>query len=82
MHSRHLSDNLAATRRPKILICDAAFPAATILGKPGKGVGFGWHQGNGGILQSSSAMPVDLAQGRRPIPLPGFTQLGNDPESG
>ena len=37
------------------------------IGKPGEGVGFSWHYGNGGTLQSGAAMPVGLAQGRNPV---------------
>ncbi len=37
------------------------------IGKPGEGVGFSWHYGNGGTEQSGAAMPVGLSQGRNPV---------------
>lgn len=37
------------------------------IGKPGQGVGFSWHYGNGGTEQSGAAMPVGLSQGRNPV---------------
>ena len=37
------------------------------IGKPGEGVGFSWHYGNGGTVQSGKAMPVGLSQGRNPV---------------
>jgi len=37
------------------------------IGKPGQGVGFSWHYGNGGTEQSGAAMPVGLPQGRNPV---------------
>ncbi len=37
------------------------------IGKPGQGVGFSWHYGNGGTVQSGAAMPVGLGQGRNPV---------------
>ncbi|SMO64390.1 trimethylamine-N-oxide reductase (cytochrome c) [Saccharicrinis carchari] len=37
------------------------------IGKPGEGVGFSFHYGNGGTLQSGKSMPLGLSQGRNPI---------------
>lgn len=37
------------------------------IGKPGQGVGFSWHYGNGGMPQSGGTMPVGLPQGRNPV---------------
>ncbi|MCP3869031.1 MAG: molybdopterin-dependent oxidoreductase [Gammaproteobacteria bacterium] len=37
------------------------------IGKPGQGVGFSWHYGNGGMPQSGQSMPVGLSQGRNPV---------------
>jgi trimethylamine-N-oxide reductase (cytochrome c) len=37
------------------------------IGKPGEGVGFSWHYGGGGMVQSNAIMPVGLSQGRNPI---------------
>jgi trimethylamine-N-oxide reductase (cytochrome c) len=37
------------------------------IGKPGGGVGFSWHYGNGGMPQSGGTMPVGLPQGRNPV---------------
>ncbi len=37
------------------------------IGKPGGGVGFSWHYGNGGMPQSGHSMPVGLSQGRNPV---------------
>ena len=37
------------------------------IGKPGEGVGFSWHYGGGGTVQSNAIMPVGLSQGRNPI---------------
>jgi len=34
------------------------------IGKPGEGVGFSWHYGNGGMPQSGGATPSALSQGR------------------
>ena len=34
------------------------------IGKPGQGVGFSWHYGNGGMPQGGNAGPVGLSQGR------------------
>lgn len=34
------------------------------IGKPGQGVGFSWHYGNGGLAQSGKATPSGLSQGR------------------
>lgn len=34
------------------------------IGKPGEGVGFSWHYGNGGMPQSGKAVPTGLSQGR------------------
>lgn len=34
------------------------------IGKPGQGVGFSWHYGNGGMPQSGAATPTGLSQGR------------------
>lgn len=37
------------------------------IGKPGQGVGFSWHYGGGGMVQSNAIMPVGLSQGRNPV---------------
>jgi len=37
------------------------------IGKPGEGVGFSFHYGNGGTNQSGRIVPVGLSQGRNPI---------------
>ncbi|PSU36440.1 molybdopterin-dependent oxidoreductase [Photobacterium lutimaris] len=37
------------------------------IGKPGEGVGFSWHYGNGGMPQSGGTMPVGLSQGKNPV---------------
>lgn len=37
------------------------------IGKPGEGVGFSWHYGGGGMVQSNAIIPVGLSQGRNPI---------------
>lgn len=34
------------------------------IGKPGQGVGFSWHYGNGGLPQSGKSTPTGLSQGR------------------
>ena len=34
------------------------------IGKPGQGVGFSWHYGNGGMPQSGKATPSGMSQGR------------------
>ena len=34
------------------------------IGKPGEGVGFSWHYGNGGMPQGGNATPVGLSQGK------------------
>jgi len=34
------------------------------IGKPGEGVGFSWHYGNGGMPQSGKATPSGLSQGK------------------
>ncbi|MCW3783300.1 molybdopterin-dependent oxidoreductase [Defluviimonas salinarum] len=34
------------------------------IGKPGQGVGFSWHYGNGGMPQSGKATPTGMSQGR------------------
>ncbi|MES0882446.1 molybdopterin-dependent oxidoreductase [Roseibium sp. SCP14] len=34
------------------------------IGKPGQGVGFSWHYGNGGMPQGGNATPSGLSQGR------------------
>lgn len=34
------------------------------IGKPGQGVGFSWHYGNGGMPQSGKATPAGMSQGR------------------
>ncbi|WYK06549.1 molybdopterin-dependent oxidoreductase [Cereibacter sphaeroides f. sp. denitrificans] len=34
------------------------------IGKPGEGVGFSWHYGNGGMPQSGGATPSAISQGR------------------
>ena len=34
------------------------------IGKPGQGVGFSWHYGNGGLPQSGASTPSGLSQGR------------------
>ena len=34
------------------------------IGKPGAGVGFSWHYGNGGMPQGGNATPVGMSQGR------------------
>lgn len=34
------------------------------IGKPGQGVGFSWHYGNGGMPQSGKSTPTGLSQGR------------------
>ncbi|WP_417598789.1 molybdopterin-dependent oxidoreductase [Pararhodobacter oceanensis] len=34
------------------------------IGKPGEGVGFSWHYGNGGLPQSGKSTPTGLSQGR------------------
>ena len=53
------------------------------IGKPGEGVGYSWHYGNGGTLQSGAAMPVGLSQGRNPgqTALPGLAHFRDDHES-
>ena len=37
------------------------------IGMPGQGVGFSWHYGNGGTLQSGKSMPAGLSQGRNAV---------------
>lgn len=37
------------------------------IGKPGEGVGFSFHYGNGGTIQSGKAMPLGLSQGRNMV---------------
>ena len=37
------------------------------IGKAGEGVGFSFHYGNGGTLQSGKRMPGGLSQGRNPV---------------
>ncbi|RYU68172.1 twin-arginine translocation signal domain-containing protein [Aliivibrio finisterrensis] len=37
------------------------------IGKPGEGVGFSWHYGNGGMPQSGKALPIGLSQGKNPV---------------
>lgn len=37
------------------------------IGKPGEGVGFSWHYGNGGMPQSNAIVPVGLSQGRNAV---------------
>ncbi len=37
------------------------------IGKPGEGIGFSFHYGNGGTLQSGKTMPGGLPQGKNPI---------------
>ena len=37
------------------------------IGKPGEGIGFSFHYGNGGTLQSGKAIPLGLSQGRNPV---------------
>ncbi|MGF1692406.1 molybdopterin-dependent oxidoreductase [Photobacterium kagoshimensis] len=37
------------------------------IGKPGEGVGFSWHYGNGGMPQSGKALPMGLSQGKNPV---------------
>ncbi|SFZ98798.1 Anaerobic dimethyl sulfoxide reductase chain A [hydrothermal vent metagenome] len=39
------------------------------IGKVGEGVGFSFHYGNGGTIQSGKSMPVGLAQGKNSVPL-------------
>lgn len=34
------------------------------IGKPGEGIGFSWHYGNGGMPQGGNATPVGMSQGR------------------
>jgi trimethylamine-N-oxide reductase (cytochrome c) len=34
------------------------------IGKPGSGVGFSWHYGNGGMPQGGNRTPVGMSQGR------------------
>ena len=34
------------------------------IGKPGAGLGFSWHYGNGGMPQGGNATPVGLSQGK------------------
>lgn len=34
------------------------------IGKPGQGVGFSWHYGNGGMPQGGNGTPVGMSQGR------------------
>ncbi len=34
------------------------------IGKPGQGVGFSWHYGNGGMPQSGKSTPAGMSQGR------------------
>lgn len=34
------------------------------IGKPGAGIGFSWHYGNGGMPQSGARTPVGMSQGR------------------
>jgi trimethylamine-N-oxide reductase (cytochrome c) len=37
------------------------------IGKPGQGVGFSWHYGNGGMPQGGNATPAGLSQGRNTV---------------
>lgn len=37
------------------------------IGKPGEGIGFSWHYGNGGMPQGGNATPAGLGQGRNPV---------------
>lgn len=37
------------------------------IGKPGEGVGFSWHYGNGGMPQSGKAGPTGLSSGRNNV---------------
>ncbi len=37
------------------------------IGKPGEGVGFSWHYGNGGMPQSGKAGPTGLSSGRNDV---------------
>ncbi|MUK41559.1 molybdopterin-dependent oxidoreductase [Aliivibrio fischeri] len=37
------------------------------IGKPGEGVGFSWHYGNGGMPQSGKTLPIGLSQGKNPV---------------
>ena len=37
------------------------------IGKPGEGIGFSFHYGNGGTAQSGKSMPVGLSQGLNPV---------------
>lgn len=37
------------------------------IGKPGEGVGFSWHYGNGGMPQSGQSLPAGMSQGRNPV---------------
>ncbi|WP_347309663.1 molybdopterin-dependent oxidoreductase [Defluviimonas sp. SAOS-178_SWC] len=34
------------------------------IGKPGQGVGFSWHYGNGGMPQGGNKVPIGMSQGR------------------
>ncbi|MCE7554972.1 molybdopterin-dependent oxidoreductase [Aliivibrio fischeri] len=37
------------------------------IGKPGEGVGFSWHYGNGGMPQSGKTLPIGLSQGKNRV---------------
>lgn len=37
------------------------------IGKPGQGVGFSWHYGNGGMPQGGNSTPSGLSQGRNMV---------------
>ncbi|MGF1789333.1 molybdopterin-dependent oxidoreductase [Photobacterium profundum] len=53
------------------------------IGKPGEGVGFSWHYGNGGMPQSGKALPVGLSQGKNPVdkicPASRISEMLNNP---
>ncbi|MDU8929346.1 molybdopterin-dependent oxidoreductase [Alisedimentitalea sp. MJ-SS2] len=37
------------------------------IGKPGEGIGYSWHYGNGGMPQGGNSTPAGLGQGRNPV---------------
>ncbi|WP_119006031.1 molybdopterin-dependent oxidoreductase [Vibrio halioticoli] len=53
------------------------------IGKPGEGVGFSWHYGNGGMPQSGKTAPIGLSQGRNLVksicPASRISEMLNNP---
>ncbi|MDO5057649.1 MAG: molybdopterin-dependent oxidoreductase [Lautropia sp.] len=53
------------------------------IGLPGQGVGFSWHYGGGGTLQSGATPPTGLSQGRNPVkkicPASRISEMLNNP---